>query len=182
MSYILSALKKAEKERRRDRVIDLDRLHESDWNETESDQARSVPVFRVVLASVVLLCLIISGWVATQVFRADEPVGSGTDSDLAIEGVPVTSTPDSAGAGAFATQPEPATGRNPRPDPGTQLPPLPHFSGHMYFAEQAQLSRVFSGGATYRQGEYIGEYQIRAIDRREVVLVYAGNEYSVPLN
>lgn len=58
-------------------------------------------------------------------------------------------------------------------------PDLPEFSGHIYFANNSRLSRVFSGSNSFREGETVGGYRIKSIREGEVLLDYQGQEFRV---
>jgi len=54
--------------------------------------------------------------------------------------------------------------------PVTEDIDLPKFSGHMYFPANKTLSRVFSEGGSYKEGQQLGRFLVESIEELNVVL------------
>ena len=181
MSYILGALKKAEKDRRRERSLDLNDWDQENWDNPAAKTKENHLLLWFVMIILLLLILII-GWLAYQV------MGQGSGANLAqdsqpqyqaqLQSSPVTSQPPSTQV---------------RESQNTQIvqtvqsasvavsQELPEFTGHIYFAGNSHLSRVFAGSITYREGDLVSGYRIEQILESELVLSRAGEETRIEL-
>ena len=209
MSYILGALKKAEKERKRDQAPGFDHWNREEW----AKPGGSGPGGKLVLYATLLalmLALIIFAWLAYKILilpnrttspapeevDRTEPARMGSVNPRSEEVVPVyadTELPVVVGRPGRtpgkvsvkeAPQGEPrATNRiaSPKSTGINRSYAPPTFSGHIYFSNQNHLSRVFSGSESYREGDEVDGYLIERIGETQVLLSRGGKNVSVEL-
>ena len=203
MSYILGALKKAEKERKSDKPLDFDNWDKQEWS-TPSESSAGSYLLVYVSGAVLVLMLALLCWLAYKVVikpalvnmpeanhRLDETGQQAVSAGLidvseeAIQPVHIEPEDSPAPASPIVRQPARAI-RQPEPAQIAQPEPasrsvFPRFSGHIYFANNKSLSRVFSGADTYREGQQVGGYLIERIETRGVWVSLEGEEFFIRL-
>lgn len=196
MSYILGALKKAEKERRRDRGLDLNDWDQDSWNQAGQSGSQNSLLLWMVSATL-LVVLVIFAWLAYRIIGAS-PQTTSTQAPVIESASPVVEVIskeiDQESKESIRVEPteivpviievneaalEPGNA-----DYGAQADEavLPEFSGHIYFPGNSSLSRVFSGADSYREGDLISAYRVKEILEREVILENQGREFTVKLD
>jgi len=188
MSYILRALKKAERDRRRDRPANLDTWNQEDWNPPDSAPRPPLKGWALLATGLVALLLTL-GWLGYQLGTPSPPPASEQTETPTLNRptkttTPTPNTPPDANAPTTPNTPlntPPTATANPT-ESATDPAPLPRFTGHMYFAENPALNRVFANGKSYRQGDQLAGYRIESIGKNEVILTRQGKKYPTPLN
>lgn len=200
MSYILGALKRAEKERAGDKPVSLNEWNRDDWDQLESEKGGSKLLLWLVSFTLISV-LIIFAVLAYKIMSAAPEQVASTESEWQTGSADRFGTDrreiDSGGQNAGSKPEIDAVQLNQAevvpvfvdltkavdvPSEIQSRPEFPEFSGHMYFPNSAQLSRVFSGASSYRQGETIEGYLIAEIEEAEVVLSFEGVDYRVELD
>lgn len=147
MSYILDALKKAERDRLREDPKELDDFASSNWDPyqqaPQSHWPRTIILLFCVVAVVIGL-VIYSGLLARPQIPVQQPL---------VEVAPPTPVSQPI---ATPSAPEPA------PATSTELQTLPlpelQISGHMYMAEGSASNRLFANGGSFRQGDMLDKH------------------------
>lgn len=190
MSYILGALKKAEKDRRRERSLDLNDWDQESWDNPAAKSQDNHLLLWIMMVTLLLLVLMI-GWLAFKVM-GDQHTPSVQTSSSAIyeapvrQALPAPSTPQrqtedfNERPRAQVNQPT-AASQDLEVVASTPTESLPDFTGHIFFAGNSQLSRVFSGSVSYREGDTVSGYLIEDILEEELVLSRQGEEVRVDL-
>lgn len=205
MSYILGALKKAEKERKRDRSLNLEDWDQEEWNKPKEPSITNNLMLYLVLA-MLMFVLIIFSWLAYRILitpnqatysdASTEQAGSAQidtreveqkeriESDQIIDAssdevVPVYVDSPSDTQATSVTE---NSRQSASPQKSSSSAELPEFSGHIYFPNNARLSRVFSGSNAYREDEMVGGYRVEEIREGEVLLSLGGKEFVVELD
>jgi len=166
MSYILSALEKADKERRKKRGLTLEGLSDS-ATEIESSPSGYSRVLTVTL--VVVACLII----ASLLWRAPP-------------GQPAQVEPDAASVVATNEVAPAEVSSVPAPveiAPTEILPAKLEVEGIIFIEDQPARSRVFIGGKGYRQGDlYQDNVRVQSIAETALTLSSGtiSKSYSIP--
>ena len=151
MSYILDALKKAERDRLREDPKELDDFASSNWDPYQQP-SKDWPKALIPLACLVALAIaavIYSGLLTRPQTPAQQPILE------ASQPAPVARVIEKpAPVSAPAAMPEPAA--VPEPD----VLPLPELqiSGHMYMAEGSASNRLFANGGSFRQGDKLDKH------------------------
>lgn len=192
MSYLLDALRKAERERHPERVADL-----AQWHDPVGDgRGGGLPgwVAPVVAALVLLNAAILAAlWLSRQ--SAPPDVGPETI-DAAAPAPAARPSPPEAPARVPETPPQPAFAAAAAPtaadgydepvdsvaaqpaDPRRQLPPI-GISGHLYSSIPGR-SFLLVDGRRYREGERLPQGPaIESIDEAGAVLDYRGERFRV---
>lgn len=158
MSYILDALKKAERDRLREDPKELDDFASSNWDPYYQPSKSDFPKYLFFLVCAILL---VGSWIIySGIIRLPQPAQSLSTSTTA----PVTIEPV---VSPTAVERPPA------------LPDL-QISGHMFIAEGSASNRLFANGRSFREGDKIDDhwilvtigvenFAINAGQRREVV-------------
>ena len=184
MSYILGALKKAEKERKSDKPLDFDNWDKQEWT-TPSESNSGSYLLVYVSGAVLVLMLVLLCWLAYKVVIKPEPVyvpeanhqAAETTQQVAPAKV-IDVSEEEVQSVSEASQPEPV--QSVQPEPGSR-PALPSFSGHIYFSNNKSLSRVFSGADAYREGQEVGGYLVERIENRGFWVSFDGEEFFIRL-
>lgn len=150
MSYILNALKKAERDRLREDPKELDDFASANWDPYQqspsSNRLRNSLIIGAIIALSIAVGAIGVGYFSTHL---------STMESAAIEPAILDST---------ATTPEPANAQpidvieasNEPQRSKAELPEL-SISGHMYFAEGSPSNRLFANNQAYRENDSIAE-------------------------
>ena len=175
MSYILDALKKAERDRLREDPKELDDFASSSWDPyQQGPQTSSAKYLVLVIGSLALLMgLVIYSGSKTQAPNTVEP-----------EMIATPQTEQLSAQTQSIEQPAPEVA-NPAPEkqaaPAAEkaLPQLT-ISGHMYIAEGSSSNRLFANQRTFRAGDKIDQhwtlvaiklqgYEVQSADRVEIL-------------
>ena len=175
MSYILDALKKAERDRLREDPKELDDFASSNWDPyQQAPQTSSAKYLVLVIGSLALLMgLVIYSGSKAQAPNTVEP-----------EMIVTPQTEQLSAQTQSIEQPAPEVA-NPAPEkqaaPAAEkaLPQLT-ISGHMYIAEGSSSNRLFANQRTFRAGDKIDQhwtlvaiklqgYEVGSADRVEIL-------------
>lgn len=174
MSYILDALKKAERDRLREDPQELDDFASSSWDPYE--QKPSSDTFKYLVLLVAVVALLVALVIYSESFKSQSQSASDTvqisSSNADIK--PVSKPPEQAEAPPIST---PIIVQASTPIP---LPELV-ISGHMFIAEGSASNRLFAGNRSFRHGDKIDSHwtlesiglegiEIRSGERLEALL------------
>lgn len=179
MSYLLDALRKAERERHRDRVPDLAQLHEVGSDGRNGGRAGWVvpAILGLVLLNLGVLSVF---WLSRDAEVAPPPAAS----EPAIPEKPrpardVAPAPQPVAAPEPASDPEPAESIEARPAAAHDGLPEIELSGHLY-SNIPGRGFILVNGRRYREGERLREGPaVESIDESGAVLNYRGERYRV---
>lgn len=191
MSYILGALKKADRERRRASEVKI-----ADWDQDAWEDPTPVDhTARWLIGSVVAGLVVVSsvfGFVAYQVLEAVPQ-----DSSISVEGntlamrdledVPVSERSTVIDQQeTFMEEPVEESADQVELQRQGQEPPvtdgaLPEFSGHLYFPGNPGMSRVFANSSSYKEGEIVNGYRIEQIGEQMLMLSKDGEQVRINL-
>lgn len=177
MSYILDALKKAERDRLREDPKELDDFASSNWDPyqpaTESNSLKYL-VLVIGFLALLLALVIYSGSVSQTLAIAEPGVIAAPQAEELLIPEPLAAEPVSKVADAEppAREQVASTGRK-------ALPQLT-ISGHMYIAEGSPSNRLFANQRTFQEGDKIDQhwtlvaiklqgYEIQSADRVETL-------------
>ncbi len=178
MSYILDALKKAERDRLRDQPKDFDDFAGAHWDPYEPIQPPRNP-WRRGAGTVVIVMAIVVGIYFTQQWMA-----YSSSEQIALQDQPSlpevnlsTAAPDEREADIFVEQEQVET---PETTGSAILPPTVVVAGYVYIAEGSSANRLFVGDGSLRQGDMLDTYWLlesinetnfvlRAGDRVEII-------------
>lgn len=172
MSYLLDALRKAERERQAERTPDLVRLHESG-----ADGRRGgLPGW--VTPVVAALALLNVGALATF-WLLREPEGATLKNEAISQALPGERSDRPADDPVDDDYPEPAASIADLPaDIRGRLPPI-ELNGHLYSSIPGR-SFVLVNGRRYREGERLREGPaVESIDEAGAVLNHRGERFRV---
>lgn len=188
MSYILSALRKAEKERKGGSQADADQWDAADWN-SPATSSRTTWVFKltVAVATLLLAAVVILLWLLMHPLSESTDIESDIPSNdqvetiqlntpvagpvqLEIEEVPDSPSPEllqlSVSVEDFVGDPE-----------------LPTITGHLYFPANESLSRLFGETGSYREGHvFQNGLTLKSISQTQAVFEYKGQMYELYLD
>jgi hypothetical protein len=161
MSYILDALKKAERDRLREDPKELDDFASSNWDPYQQPSKSDLPRYLFFLA--VLLLVLGAFFIYWRMLNLPQPT---------IAMAPVQQD-------QIITQAAPPASVPPTGEKSLALPQL-QISGHMYIGEGSVSNRLFANGRSFRQGDKIDEhwiltnigvegFEINAAERREIL-------------
>ena len=178
MSYILDALKKAERDRLRDQPKDFDDFAGAHWDPYHPIQPPRNPWSRGVGVAVIVVAIVVGvyftqQWMvdrsSEQIVLQDQP--SLPEADLSIE------TAGEKEADIFVELEQVET---PKTNSSVISPPTVVVAGYVYIAEGSSANRLFVGDGSLRQGDMLDTYWLlesinetnfvlRAGDRVEVI-------------
>ena len=191
MSYILGALKKAERERKRDQPLQLEDWEQSHWPPPESSSGNRVWwISGLILLSLIGLILL---WMQLSTNASRLSVTEQTESQVdvsetadapTITPLMSVSTPLPLPLEKLPKEPQLQAVLVPSETENltVEVEEPPRFSGHLFFPDNSELNRVFSNGSSYRQGEIIDGYRIELIEEDEVLLTRGVENTRVRLN
>ena len=173
MSYILDALKKAERDRLREDPKELDDFASSSWDPYQQQaESNSVKYLALVIGFLALLLALViySGSLSqapTEGLLKDSPVieQALTEEGLAEEEAlsKEEALPEKISAGRIGDVPN----QVPAESASTLRQPLPKLtiSGQMFLAEGSPSNRLFAGQRTFRVGDKLDQHwTLMAID------------------
>lgn len=164
MSYILAALEKADKERRKKRGLTLETLSDSAAEHRPQRSRRN----RILIAIGSLICLLLLG----LIWRA-MPVPSIQPESASL----VTSTTIEAQLDVPAQRPSTDSA-----DPLSALPERLEVEGIIYIESQPERSQVFIEGRGYRAGDFLREnFRIVSIEETAITLSNSDSSRSYPI-
>ena len=155
MSYILNALKKAERDRLREDPKELDDFASANWDPYQQSPSSNRLRNSLIIGAIIALSIAV-GAIGVAYFSTHLSTMESADIEPAIlEPAILDST---------ATTPEPANAQpidvtevsKPPQRSKAELPVL-SISGHMYFAEGSPSNRLFANNQAYRQNDSIAE-------------------------
>ena len=196
MSYILGALRKAEKERKGD-IAQQQSDVEWDartWDSEETNPAVGIPWLKFALITVVCLFLVVSCflWVwnkggqfflaSSSQFSEKQLESIQTHSEIAQGevGSPVTVIEDvseEVGKGRDLG----LNGREAKPTV-SDAPHLPQITGHLYVPTNQSLSRIFSDAGSFRVGHvFENGLVLESISESQATFGWRGRAYQIEL-
>lgn len=181
MSYILSALRRAEQDRKRSKERADQAWDQEDW--AAPAPAKTSNRFVGLLGAMVLLLLLLLAAIIFWVFRtetADMPVVSG--SSLVAVQEPFAEEKAPASIDRSTPQNEPVV-RPSLADTADAAVSLPVVTGHLYVASNESLSRLFGEQGTYRVGHrFTNGLVLISISEKRAVFEKDGNRHEMPLH
>lgn len=174
MSHVLSALRKAEKERRRGRGLSLDDLGSADWQAASPDFAARRNWVLPLLAVLSAVLIAIGFW-----WFWGQNSGDARIQAIAPAEPPALEVEPPVPQKASSQEAAPATSSA----SSVQLPESLEVEGHIYVEGRPELNRVFIGGRGYRAGEsYRGDIRVESIDSEGFRLTKGdkGRHYPAP--
>ena len=147
MSYILNALKKAERDRLRENPKELDDFASPSWDPYEQSMPSNRLRNSLIISAVALLSIALTV-IGMGYFNAPSPSSSLQSEAPSVEVAPSQTDFD---------KPEPVAMPE-DPTPPVQLSaeiPLLTISGHMYFAEGSPSNRLFANDQSYQESDEI---------------------------
>lgn len=189
MSYILGALRKAERERKGD---DADQP-EVDWDARtwDSGDARSASGNRwlkafLILTAGLLLAAIFLLWMLVNSeqpksfeensFSNGQAESAAGDSELAIDSIGSTEQADSSGFSGDSYR----TPESTEVIRSTDRPSFPEITGHLYVPANESLSRIFSDTGAFRVGHVFEDgLVLEAVSDRQATFRWQGEAYQV---
>jgi hypothetical protein len=145
MSYILDALKKAERDRLREDPKELDDFASSNWDPyqqpAKSNAPRTIVLLLCILALVIGL-VVYSGLLVRPQVPVQQP---------AVDSIQAAPAPQVIEKAANVKTPPVPPVSTAEPE-ALALPQL-QISGHMYMAEGSASNRLFANGGSFRQGD-----------------------------
>jgi len=188
VSYILSALKKAEESRGGQPGAPLSPVAVPAPGPARDD--RRGPSLRGWLAGLAVVALVVAGvlWRPSLEFPARPGDGATAPRAAEVEAVeqPVAATPEPVTAVTTSPAPPapapipPAT--NPIPPPPSAPPPPLAITGYIYFDGNPAASKLFVDGVVHRQGSSPGPGMvIRDFRPDRVIIAYRGALHEVPV-
>ena len=147
MSYILNALKKAERDRLREDPRELDDFASPSWDPYEQSMPSNRLRNSLIIGTIALLAMAL---IAVAVGYLDRPSLSSSQQ------LPVPPREVEAESTRINLTPPPARIEEPEPSGqlSAEIPPLT-ISGHMYFAEGSPSNRLFANDQSYRENDEI---------------------------
>ena len=181
MSYILDALRKAERERHGKNPQGI----HSHLPVSEGRRSSRLALLMVVLLTLNLL--LFGGWFAygqlfggplDETVQGEEATGEQQQPGRSAEGQPAT--PPQPVAATAALRPAPLSTELPT-RLRSQLPSL-HINAHVYAGAGSRLSFVILGGQRLRNGEKSADgLSVLSIGEREVLLEFDGHRFRLPI-
>ena len=146
MSYILNALKKAERDRLREEPEDLDDLVSAKWDPYQQRVASNGWRYAAVVTVVALLSLGI-------ILYLNPPWSQ----QAAVPEIPEPAFQAPATQPQAAADAAPAVPEAPLQPPVASVAGIPQLAitGHMFFAEGSASNRLFANNLSYREGDSI---------------------------
>ena len=178
MSYILSALKKAERDRLREDPTELDDFASGHWDPYQPEPVKDKSWLKVTVVLVPLAVLIGAYFGSTKMTQVEAPKLSPAMNDLILQVDESTNSSSGEPLETIETQPLPI-------DPvqitnkALAAPDLV-IAGHMYLNQGSTSNRLFIGERSFREGDAIDSvwtlvainsdsFMIRADDRVETI-------------
>jgi hypothetical protein len=165
MSYILAALEKADKERRKKRGLTLDGLSDTgtELKSAPSGYSRMLKVSFGVVACLIIVSLlwrVSPGQLAQMESDAGSLATTSENSPVEVSSMPVTAEAEST----------------------TILPARLDVEGIIFIEDQPARSRVFIGGKGYRQGDlYQDDIRVLSIAESALTLSNGTTSKSYPI-
>jgi len=206
MSYILGALKKAEKDRKHDKTVNLENWDQEDWSRPKEFGSDSNTMLFVILFSWLVYKVLIMpnqtvlSPTVSEIEQVDpvrmEVIDASSDDVIPVyvepenTEIPLKTSPLIQRALVKEASKPKVVSNSAKPieptkretnQPSVVRPELPKFSGHIYFPNNDRLSRVFSGPNSYREGDEVEGYLVERIGEGGVVLSFAGKEFRMKL-
>lgn len=149
MSYILNALKKAERDRLREEPVDLDDLVSAKWDPYQQRAASNGWKYAAVVTVVALLLL-------SVILYLNPPWFQSSSVPQVAESEPQLSAPQPA-VDSASTDPMPQVPTPQLSSPLESAAEIPQLAitGHMFFAEGSASNRLFANNLSYREGDRI---------------------------
>ena len=177
MSYILDALKKAERDRLREDPKELDDFASSNWDPfQQATESNSVKYLVLVIGFLALLLALViySGSVSQTPATAKPEAIAAPQAEGLLIPEPLAAQPASKAADAEVPAREQVSSA------GRQALPQLTISGHMYIAEGSSSNRLFANQRTFQAGDKIDQhwtlvaiklqgYKIQSADRVETL-------------
>lgn len=178
MSYILNALKKAERDRLREDPKELDDFASAHWDPYKPEPVKDLSWLKVTVVLVPLAVLIGVYFGSTEMSQVEAPKLSPAMNDLILQVDESTNSSSGEPLETIETQPLPI-------DPvqiknkALAVPDLV-IAGHMYLNQGSTSNRLFIGETSFREGDAIDSvwtlvainsdsFMIRADDRVETI-------------
>lgn len=154
MSYILNALKKAERDRLREDPKELDDFASANWDPYQQSPSSNRLRNSLIIGAIIALSIAV-GAIGVAYFSTHLSTQKST---ATIQTIPAIPEPQPT------VQTEPANAQpidvieasKPPQRSKAELPVL-SISGHMYFAEGSSSNRLFANNQSYRENDSIAE-------------------------
>ena len=175
MSFILDALKKAERDRLREDPKNLDDFTSAHWDPYQETPSSLAPRNWMLACLVIIIAfgvgIYIQGWEITP------PTGAAS--------VPAIQSPQAAALTDRVKpfQPEPAATMAPLMEQPiiTAVPSVPELviAGHMFIAEGSTSNRLFIGQGSYREGDKINSDWTLVSIKPDHFIISAGDSIEI---
>jgi hypothetical protein len=143
MSYILNALKKAERDRLREDPKELEDFASANWDPYQQSSSNT-GLKRGLLVGVIIMLSVAVGAFSVAYLSSQELSVALTESAPTVQSEPI-----SLQAPTVVKEPELALSST------SEIPEL-SISGHMYFSEGSSSNRLFANDQSYRENDNIG--------------------------
>ena len=148
MSYILDALKKAERDRLRADPKELDDFSSSSWDPYQQTTQTNLTKYLVIAVGALMLLL------GLVIYSSSIPRVSSENSQITLAKQEVLGT--HSGAGDESNSQQSKVPETPIPSAKMSLPQLT-ISGHIFIAEGSPSNRLFASQRTLREGDIIDQ-------------------------
>ncbi|XXK45206.1 hypothetical protein ACMAY4_01375 [Porticoccaceae bacterium nBUS_17] len=178
MSYILNALKKAERDRLREDPKELDDFASAHWDPYEPEPVKDSSWLKVTVVLVPLAVVIGVYFGSTKMTQVEAPKLSPAMNDLILQ--VDESTNSSSGEPLQTIETQPALSDPVKTENEASAVPDLVVAGHMYLNQGSTSNRLFIGERSFREGDAIDSvwtlvainsdsFMIRADDRVETI-------------
>jgi len=178
MSYILNALKKAERDRLREDPKELDDFASAHWDPYKPAPVKDLSWLKVTVVLVPLAVLIGVYFGSTEISQVEAPKLSPAMNDLILQVDESTNSSSGEPLQTIETQPLPIDPVQIKNE-ALAVPDLV-IAGHMYLNQGSTSNRLFIGERSFREGDAIDSvwtlvainsdsFMIRADDRVETI-------------
>ena len=164
MSYILNALKKAERDRLREDPKELEDFASARWDPYQQQPSSNTLKYVLIIAALVALCLGLSAYLGifssspqTAIDSIDAPLASAPNPT-------VDKTPEVDRVSIAESVAQPIR---------SAVPELA-ISGHMYFAEGSPSNRLFANGQSYKEADRVAEGWVLVTIGVEGIQIHSG--------
>ena len=169
MSYILDALKKAERDRLREQPKDFDDLTGAHWDPYQPTQSP-----RGVWSRGASLAVFV-GAMVVGIYSAQQWMGNSSSEQIVIQEQPPISEANLAmatsGEQEITMSSEPEQTEASEASNSTISPPTVVVAGYVYIAEDSTSNRLFVGDGSLRQGDMLdAHWQLESINETNFVL------------
>jgi|TARA_B110000483_G_scaffold226488_1_gene287269 hypothetical protein len=183
MSYVLDALRKAEKDRRKQPDLGLHNLDQDEWNKPPDLNKNSLSSIWIIWFLLILICVSIVGVQFRSVAIEEAETQTAIENDLQLIVVADDSATESR---VFLEEPsiEPSA-ETLQPEPVAKLAARItefRFEGNLYIEGNPTANRVFINGGAYKMGDALeGDIYLLEIGANSVTLSDGYDQVIQPL-